>query len=229
VAGTSVLKTIDAEPLPSRVTGSPTFVPSSAHWKVPVGIPTPGADTVTATVQVTDWPKTDGLGVQVIRLAVLARFTTALALAVEPLKPDPAVAVKAAVTGWVPTVSVEVANDALDETTVTGAPVLVPSTVNATVPGGVPTVAETVAVQVTSWPDAAGPGWQENASEVGVGGVVVTTTLTFVAVDATKFALPAYAAPIAWVAAVSVEVTKVAWPLPFSAIGAPLLVPSVLN
>ena len=43
---------------------------------VPVGVPEPGALAVTVAVNVTDWPKTDGLAVVATLVVVLALLTT---------------------------------------------------------------------------------------------------------------------------------------------------------
>ena len=43
----------------------PSVVVPSLNVTVPVGVPAPGALTVTVAVNVTDWPKTDGLADEV--------------------------------------------------------------------------------------------------------------------------------------------------------------------
>lgn len=59
-----------------------TTVPSdvdvvpSRKFTVPVGVPAPGATTVTVAVSVTDCPKLAGLGDAVNAVVVPARFTT---------------------------------------------------------------------------------------------------------------------------------------------------------
>ena len=50
------------------------MVPSKKET-VPVGVPAPGALGVTVAVKVTDWPKTDGLGLMDREVAVAAWST----------------------------------------------------------------------------------------------------------------------------------------------------------
>jgi hypothetical protein len=46
---------------PVRVTGLPKFVPSMTNCTVPVGVPLPGAVTLTVAVKLTLWPANEGL------------------------------------------------------------------------------------------------------------------------------------------------------------------------
>ncbi len=54
----------------------PNEVAPSRNVTVPVGVPAPGAVTVTVAVNVTDCPKTDGLTDEATVVDVLALFTT---------------------------------------------------------------------------------------------------------------------------------------------------------
>ena len=42
----------------------------------PVGVPVPGAETLTVAVKVTDCPKTDGFALDTTAVVVASRFTT---------------------------------------------------------------------------------------------------------------------------------------------------------
>ena len=48
----------------------PIVVAPSLNATVPVGVPTPGATTATVAVNVTDWPKADGLTLDVSAVVV---------------------------------------------------------------------------------------------------------------------------------------------------------------
>ncbi len=54
----------------------PRVVAPSLNVTVPVGVPTPGATTLTVAVNVTDWPKSDGLTLEIKAVVVESRFTT---------------------------------------------------------------------------------------------------------------------------------------------------------
>ena len=54
----------------------PMGLPPSRNVTVPTGVPAPGATGDTVAVNVTDWPKTDGLTDEVTVVAVLALLTT---------------------------------------------------------------------------------------------------------------------------------------------------------
>ena len=60
---------------PEIVTGDPKLVPSIANCTVPLGVPVPGAVALTAAVNVTDWPNTEGLLEELTDVVVLARLT----------------------------------------------------------------------------------------------------------------------------------------------------------
>ena len=61
-----------ALPVPSSVTGGPTFDPSIANCTVPVGVPPPD---VTVAVNVTICPYVDGFSDDITPVVVLAAFT----------------------------------------------------------------------------------------------------------------------------------------------------------
>ena len=52
-----------------------TLVPSATNWTLPVGVPAPGAVTVTVAVKTTDWPGADGFGAELRPVAVPALVT----------------------------------------------------------------------------------------------------------------------------------------------------------
>ena len=57
---------------PTRVTALPKFVPSIWNCTVPVGVSEPGGLAATLAVKLTDWPKAEGLAVEVT--AVVERY-----------------------------------------------------------------------------------------------------------------------------------------------------------
>src|SRR5438309_7441 len=68
-------------PLPSSVVGPANVVVGAAHvppsMKVtdPVGVPEPGANTLTVAVNVTDCPNVEGFADEVTTVCVMARWT----------------------------------------------------------------------------------------------------------------------------------------------------------
>ena len=68
-----VLKVAIPEPFSIPV---PRTVEPSSKVTVPVGTPDPGESAVIVAVNVTDWPKTDGLADEVIDEPVASAFTT---------------------------------------------------------------------------------------------------------------------------------------------------------
>src|ERR1051325_4250429 len=66
-----------ATPLPFTTCAlqPPMLRPLSLKTTVPVGVPLPGALTITVAVKVTDWPKTAWFTEEVIAVLVLALFT----------------------------------------------------------------------------------------------------------------------------------------------------------
>ena len=51
------------------------MTPSTVNVMVPVGVPAPGATTLTVAVNVTDWPNTEGLVEELTDVVVLAGLT----------------------------------------------------------------------------------------------------------------------------------------------------------
>ncbi len=80
----SVVELMQAWPAPLRamVWLSP---PGPVKVTVPVGVPEPGAVVVTVAQTVTDWPHTDGFGVAVTTVVVLAGLTVTATVPVEVL------------------------------------------------------------------------------------------------------------------------------------------------
>ena len=64
-----------ATPLAFRLTAEPKFTPSILNWTLPLGVPVPGDTAVTVAVNVTDWPKTEGLDEDATLVLVDAWFT----------------------------------------------------------------------------------------------------------------------------------------------------------
>jgi hypothetical protein len=56
-------------------TGLPALLPSIVNCTMPVGVPLPGAVTVTVALKVTLWPDTDGLTEPLTAVLVAALFT----------------------------------------------------------------------------------------------------------------------------------------------------------
>ena len=132
----------------------PRIAEPSSNVTVPVGTPAPGASAVIVAVNVTDWPKTDGLADEVTDELVASGFTTWL-------NEDEVLAVKlpsapyTAVIEWLPTASAEVVNVAIPEPFKVPVPRVVEPSRNVTVPVGTPDPGASeviVAVKVTDWP-----------------------------------------------------------------------------
>src|SRR5882724_11396325 len=64
-----------ALPFNAAVPQPAIVVPPAWKFTVPIGVPEPGAVTLTVAVNVTDWPETDGLGEEVTAVLVEALFT----------------------------------------------------------------------------------------------------------------------------------------------------------
>jgi hypothetical protein len=136
----------------------PIVVVPSLNVTVPVGVPTPGATTATVAVNVTDWPKADGLTLDVSAVVVEFRFTTC-DRTVDVLVTSFVLPPYTAVIGCVPTASVEVERVATPEPLSVPVPMEVAPSLNVTVPVGVPApgaTTATVAVNVTDCPNADG-------------------------------------------------------------------------
>ncbi len=151
-----------AEPLLSA-TGEPRLLPPSLNCTVPVGVPDPGGTADTVTVKVTDWPKTEGLLFEVTTVKLLAWLIVCVGS--EPVLPVKFVSpLYTAVMLCVPGDKDEVARVAVPLLNVTGAPRLLPPSLNCTVPVAVPGV--TVAVKVTDWPKTEGLLFEVTVVEV---------------------------------------------------------------
>ena len=63
-----------------KVTAGPKLEPFILNCTVPVGVPEPGATTLTVAVNITDWPEHEGFTEEVTAVAVFARFTVCVKL-----------------------------------------------------------------------------------------------------------------------------------------------------
>ena len=124
---------------------------------VPVGVPAPGAVTVTAAVKVTDCPLTEGFRLLVTVAVVVAAFATLTAtpaggvlLPANSVVPAYVAVTVSGPAGRVPRVSVAVVTPAVVERA--EVPMAVPLSKNVTDPVALPVAAVTVAVKVTDWP-----------------------------------------------------------------------------
>jgi hypothetical protein len=144
---------------PLSDTGLPKLEPSILNCTVPLGVPAPGAFGPTVTVKLTLCPKTDGVSDELTTLVVLALFTVWVKSADVLVRKFPSPLYTAVITCG-PTLSALVAPlAALPPLKLTGEPKSDPSILNCTVPLGVPdpgTLALTVAVNVTGWPNTDG-------------------------------------------------------------------------
>src|SRR2546422_332947 len=136
----------DALPLTSVTT--PSVVAPSPKVTVPVGTPAPD---VTVELRVTVWPTIDGFGVEVklVDVAAAAGALTTWFTVAEVLTANVALPLYVAVSGWVPTVSVDVTSEAVPLTSVTVPSTVAPS-LNVTVPVGTPASGATAATGVVS-------------------------------------------------------------------------------
>jgi hypothetical protein len=57
------------------LTGLPAAAPSIRNWTVPLGVPAPGAVTLTVAVRLMFWPDTEGLTEEFTTVLVAAWFT----------------------------------------------------------------------------------------------------------------------------------------------------------
>ncbi|MDE3229382.1 MAG: hypothetical protein KGO05_05845 [Chloroflexota bacterium] len=74
-----------APPLVVTLTGLPAL-PSITNCTVPVGVPAPGAVTLTVAVKVTVWPNDEGLAEEVRAVVVLAWLTVWVSVPALPVK-----------------------------------------------------------------------------------------------------------------------------------------------
>jgi hypothetical protein len=108
-------------------------------------------------VNVTLCPNVDGFRLEVTTVPAVADPTTWPPLSVPVLVRRFVFPEYTAVTVCVPSASVEMLPDVAEpEISVTGEPKALPSTLNCTVPVGVPVPAVTLAVKLTAWPYAEG-------------------------------------------------------------------------
>jgi len=81
MAKEAVLKEAVARPLAVlRLTGLPAGLPSSRNCTVPLGMPMPGAATLTVAVKLTFCPDTEGLTEELTTVRVLALATVSVTL-----------------------------------------------------------------------------------------------------------------------------------------------------
>src|SRR5881397_1007664 len=167
---------MEIEALPLTSVAVPSTVAPSRNVTVPVGT---AAAEVTVALSVTACPVVDGFGVEVRVVVVAAAagaFTTWFTVA-EVLAANVALPPYAAVSGCVPTASVEMESEALPLTSVA-----VPSTVapsrNVTVPVGTPAAEVTVALSVTACPVVEGFGVEVKLVVVDAAGGALTTWVT---------------------------------------------------
>src|SRR5213594_4127828 len=176
----------DALPLTSVTT--PSVVAPSRNVTVPVGTPAPD---VTVELSVTVCPTMDGFGVDVrlVDVAAAAGALTTWFTVAEVLTANVALPLYVAVSGWVPTVSVDVTSEALPLTSVTVPSTVAPS-LNVTVPVGTPAADVTVELSVTVCPTVEGFGVDVRLVDVAAAAGALTTWFTVGEVLAANAALP---------------------------------------
>src|SRR5580658_2184914 len=213
-----------ATPEPFSVAVPRTVVPSS-NVIVPVGVPEPGALAVTVVVNVTDWPKSDGLAEVVTVVLVPSSLTVWLTaddvLPVKSLSPPYTTVIEC-----VPTDSDEVLRVPTPEPFNVAVPRTVVPSSKVTVPVGVPdpgALAVTVVVNVTDWPKSEGL-----ADELTLVLVPSSPTVWLTADDVlpVKSLSPPYTTVIECVPTEREDVLKVATPEPFSVAVPRTVVPS---
>ena len=197
-----------SEALPLTSVTVPSAVAPSLNVTVPVGTPAPE---VTVELSVTVCPTVEGFGVDVrlVDVAAAAGALTTWFTVAEVLTANVALPLYVAVSGWVPTVSVDVTSEALPLTSVTVPSTVAPS-LNVTVPVGTPAADVTVELSVTAWPLVEGLGLEVRLVEVAAG---FTIWVTVGDVLAANVALPLYVAESGWLPTVRVDVTSEALPL----------------
>src|SRR3989475_484285 len=150
-----------------------------------------------------------GVDVRLVDVAAAAGALTTWFTVAEVLTANVALPLYVAVSGWVPTVSVDVTSEALPLTSVTVPSTVAPS-LNVTVPVGTPAPDVTVALSVTAWPLVEGLGLEVRLVEVAAG---FTVWVTVGEVLAANVALPLYVAESGWLPTMRVDVTSEALPL----------------
>src|SRR5206468_2418571 len=140
VCGPTASELVESVATPDALsTPVPMVDAPSLNVTVPVGMPAPGEDAVTVAVNVTPWPNTDGLTLDMSAVCVFALFTTCGLPASDPLLPlkfvSPGYVV---VIVWLPTESVVVESVATPEPLRLTLPICVAPSKNSTVPVGVP-------------------------------------------------------------------------------------------
>ena len=127
---------------------------------MPVGLPPAGAVGVTVAVKVTIWLYTDGLASEESTVALAACVTVCGSMD-EVLEVKLGLPPYTAVRSCEPRASSAVVNVATPDPLSAWVPIVVPPSLNVTVPSGTPApgaVAVTVAVSTTGWPASAGFG-----------------------------------------------------------------------
>src|SRR5207247_1607960 len=196
----------EALPLPSVTV--PSVVAPSLNVTVPVGTAAPD---VTEELSVPARPSADlfGVDVRLVDVAAAAGALTTWFTVAEVLTANVALPLYVAVSGWVPTVSVDVTSEALPLTSVTVPSTVAPS-LNVTVPVGTPAADVTVELSVTAWPLVEGLGLEVRLVEVAAG---FTIWVTVGDVLAANVALPLEVAEGGWAPAARADVTREALPL----------------
>src|SRR5437899_7640688 len=176
-----------SEALPLTSVTVPSAVAPSLNVTVPVGTPAPD---VTVELSVTVCPTMDGFGVDVrlVDVAAAAGALTTWFTVAEVLTANVALPLYVAVSGWVPTVSVDVTSEAVPLTSVTVPSTVAPS-LNVTVPVGTPAADVTVELSVTAWPTVEGLGVDVRLVDVAVA-PGFTVCVTAAEVLPAKAALP---------------------------------------
>src|SRR5438876_12202094 len=164
---------MEIEALPLTSVAVPSTLAPSLKVTVPVGTPAPD---VTVELSVTVCPTMDGFGVDVrlVDVAAAAGALTTWFTVAEVLTANVALPLYVAVSGWVPTASVDVTSEALPLTSVTVPSTVAPS-LNVTVPVGTPAPDVTVALSVTVWPSEDGLGVLLMVVEVAAAAGALTT------------------------------------------------------
>src|SRR2546426_12741262 len=106
-----------------------------------------------------------GFDLSLVDVAAAAGALTTWFTVAEVLTANVALPLYVAVSGWVPTVSVDVTSEALPLTSVTVPSTVAPS-LNVTVPVGTPTAGATVDLSVTAWPLCAGTDGEDRLVRV---------------------------------------------------------------
>jgi hypothetical protein len=175
---------------PDSATGEPKLTPSILNCTVPVGVPDPGALAVAVAVNVTLWPKTDGLADVLMAVAVVSWLTTCVRAGDDVLVRKLLSPLYTAVILCEPAARDDVVRVAWPARLTVPVPIVLLPSLNVTIPDAVPApgaVAATVAVNVTLWPNT--EGLAEEVSDVLVP-ALLTVCVRVVAVFPLKLLSP---------------------------------------